>query len=357
MRSPIGEAIWILMTVLVFMTVGISQGQEIQEQSKGEVSPRTSAYDSLISPYEGHRQYEFTNDEDRQELTLQVTEAYFRAVLAEKLVGVAEESIRALEALRNQTTEFYKAGIVPKTDVLGTEGQLVTAEIERINAISDLERHRTTIRHLLGYPAEMPLRLVPDCKYRPNHLDIVTAYNIALTWHPDIRREKIALQETMIGAMDSGKTDSCQFLLNQQKGNLVKNEARPVCPKEVKALTLAEALTRKCDVRGDVYSSPHQLVRKVLHGVKIAYVEMKRWESQVAHNRKAVEFNRERFRINQERYKEQVATYIEVLDAQRQLSESQGRYYTSLIEYRINLARLEKAMGVIGSQKGIDVSP
>ena len=60
-----------------------------------------------------------------------------------------------------------------------------------------------------------------------------------------------------------------------------------------------------------------QLVEQVMEEVKLAYVDMRRSESDIGNNRKAVEFRRENFRINQERYKEQVATYIEVLDAQR----------------------------------------
>ncbi len=48
-----------------------------------------------------------------------------------------------------------------------------------------------------------------------------------------------------------------------------------------------------------------------------------------------------------ERYKEQVATYTEVLDAERQLALSLGDYYISLIQYRIARAVLERQMGII----------
>ena len=74
---------------------------------------------------------------------------------------------------------------------------------------------------------------------------------------------------------------------------------------------------------------------------------MKRSEADIQDNRKAVIFRRENFRINQERYKEQVATYTEVLDAQRELAQAQGDYFTSLIDYRLNIATLEREMGVL----------
>ena len=90
-----------------------------------------------------------------------------------------------------------------------------------------------------------------------------------------------------------------------------------------------------------------QLVEQVMEEVKLAYLDMKRSESDIENNRKAVEFRSENFRINQERYKEQVATYIEVLDAQRQLSLAEGDLITSLMGYRINQANLERRMGII----------
>ena len=89
------------------------------------------------------------------------------------------------------------------------------------------------------------------------------------------------------------------------------------------------------------------LVETIMNEVKQAYEDMKRSEKDIADNKAAVEFRSENFRINQERYKEQVATYVEVLDAQRQLSLSEGDYYISLMGYKINTAILQRKMGIL----------
>ena len=89
------------------------------------------------------------------------------------------------------------------------------------------------------------------------------------------------------------------------------------------------------------------LVETIMNEVKQAYEDMKRSESDIANNKAAVEFRTENFRIDQERYKEQVATYVEVLDAQRQLSLSEGDYYISLMGFKINRATLERKMGIL----------
>ena len=43
-----------------------------------------------------------------------------------------------------------------------------------------------------------------------------------------------------------------------------------------------------------------QLVEQVMEEVKLAYVDMRRSESDIANNKAAVEYRRENFRINQE---------------------------------------------------------
>ncbi|MEW6114187.1 MAG: TolC family protein, partial [Thermodesulfobacteriota bacterium] len=95
------------------------------------------------------------------------------------------------------------------------------------------------------------------------------------------------------------------------------------------------------------FVSRELLVEQIMQEVKQAFADMKRSESDIFNNKKAVEFRTESFRINRERYKEQVATYTEVLDAQRELALAQGDYYISLIQYRINKAILERRMGTL----------
>ena len=79
---------------------------------------------------------------DRQDLILDVTQAYYQLIQGEKLLEVAESSIRALEALRNQTVEFFKAGVVAKVDVLSTEGQLAQAPFRGLRPLRILNNPR-----------------------------------------------------------------------------------------------------------------------------------------------------------------------------------------------------------------------
>ncbi len=296
---------------------------------------------------------------DRQDLILDVTQAYYQLIQGEKLLDVAESAIHALEALRNQTVEFFKAGVVPKVDVLSTEGQLAQARIQRTQALADIEQSKATLSFLLRYPQETPIRIVQDFAYRPNPYRIPEIYATAAGNRLEIRQANISVDQAL-ALIKSAKADLLPQVSVQVQGTRVNDDWNPFDPEGVNDWQLQGMLTWAFDMfrtretvkerrasEARSFVAREQLVEQVMEEVKLAYVDMRRSESDIGNNRKAVEFRRENFRINQERYKEQVATYIEVLDAQRQLSLAEGDYYTSLVGYRINKAILERRMGIL----------
>jgi outer membrane protein len=296
---------------------------------------------------------------DRQDLIVDVYEAYYQLVQAEKLLEVAEESVRALQALRNQTVEFYKAGVVAKVDVLSTEGQLAQAYIQRTQARTDIDRYKATLNFLLRYPQETPIDVVQDLAYRPNDYQIPQIYSIAAANRLEIRQANISVAQAM-ALVKSVKADLLPSVTAQVQGTRLNDDWNPVDPEAVNDWKIQGLLTWTFDLfrrretvkekrasQARAFVSRELLVEQIMEEVKTAYLDMKRSESDIRDNRSAVTFRRENFRINQERYKEQVATYIEVLDAQRQLALAEGDYYISLIGYRINRALLERRLGIL----------
>jgi len=296
---------------------------------------------------------------DRQDLILDVYQAYYQMIQAQKLLEVAETSIRALQALKNQTTEFYKAGVVAKVDVLSTEGQLAQAMIQKTQAVTDREKSRATLNFLLRYPQETPTQIVEDIAYRPNPYRIPDIYSTAAANRLEIRQANISVDQAM-ALVKSSKADLLPSVAVQAMGARTNDDWNPFDPEAVNEWRVQGVLSWTFDIfrrretvkerrasQARTFVAREQLVEQIMEEVKNAYLDMKRSESDIQNNRAAVEFRRENFRINQERYKEQVATYIEVLDAQRQLSLAEGDYYISLVGYRINQAILERQMGTL----------
>ncbi|MGD9819295.1 MAG: TolC family protein, partial [Desulfomonilaceae bacterium] len=296
---------------------------------------------------------------NRQNLILDVNDAYYSLMLAMKLLQVANESVRALEALRNQTMEFYKAGVVPKVDVLSTEGQLAQARIQRTQALTDIQKQTAQLNYLLRNPQETPTKIVEDLSYQPSDYDIPAIYAIAAANRLEIRQANISVDQAL-ALIKVAKGDLLPNISAKATGTRLNDDWNTLDPEGTNSWQLQGVLTWTFDFfrkrmsvqerrvsEARSFVAREQLVEQIMNDVKQAYMDMKRSESDIFDNRKAVEFRRENFRINQERYKEQVATYVEVLDAQRQLSLSEGDYYTSLIGYKLNRATLERQMGIL----------
>ncbi len=296
---------------------------------------------------------------ERQDLTLDVYEAYYQLVQGEKLLEVAESSIRALEALRNQTMEFFKAGVVPKVDVLSTEGQLAQAKIQKTQSLNEIGKSKATLNLLLRYPQETPIDVIQDTAYRPNNYSVPSIYSLAAGNRLEIRQANISVEQAM-ALVNSAKSDLLPSVSVQGQASRLNDDWNAFDPEAVNTWQIQGILSWTFDMfrrretvqerrasQARTFVAREQLVEQVMQEVKTAYLDMRRSESDIENNRKAVEFRRENFRINQERYKEQVATYIEVLDAQRQLSSAEGDLIISLIGYKINQANLERRMGII----------
>jgi outer membrane protein TolC len=296
---------------------------------------------------------------DRQDLILDVNIAYYQLIQGQKLLDVAEASIRALQALVNQTTEFYKAGVVAKVDVLSTEGQLAQAYIQRTQARTEIQKAKTTLNYLLRYPQETPVNIVLDFAYQPNPYRIPEIYATAAANRLEIRQANISVEQAM-ALVNSSKADLIPSISVVGQGSRINDDWNVFDAEGVNDWKLQGILSWSFDIfrrretvkerrasQARAFVAREQLVEQVMQEVRQAYLDMKRSEEDIRNNKAAVEFRRENFRINQERYKEQVATYIEVLDAQRQLSLAEGDYYTSLVGYRINRATLERRMGTL----------
>jgi outer membrane protein TolC len=296
---------------------------------------------------------------EKQDLILEVYEQYYNLMQAQKLLEVANDSILALRSLRDQTLEFYKAGVVPKVDVLATEGQLATARIQRTQALTDFESAKAALNLLMRYPQETNIQIVHDYQYVPSAYRTPHIYKTAAANRLEITQANITVKQAM-ALWKSAQASLLPAVDLQVQGSRTNDDWNPVDPEGINSWSVQGVLTwtfdffrRRETVRerrashARAFVAREQLVEDILEEVKQAYILMKRSESDIENNRKAVEFRRENFRINKERYKEQVATYTEVLDAQRELSQAEGDYYTSLIQYRINLASLERRMGIL----------
>ena len=101
-----------------------------------------------------------TMDWARQQLMLQVVEAFYRALLHEQGLSVAEEGVKLADQQRGIAKTRFEAGSAARFDVLRAEVELANAKTTLIRAKSSLDiAYREALRSVLSLPPATPLAL------------------------------------------------------------------------------------------------------------------------------------------------------------------------------------------------------
>ncbi len=296
---------------------------------------------------------------DRQDLVLAVYQAYYSMMLAEKVLEVVKESISTLRKLKALNTKFLRAGIVTKTDVLSTEGQLAQALVDQRSAQTDIATNRVILNTLMSNAPETPLEILQNYKYRPNSYRIPAIYTTAVSNRDEIIQATISIREAE-EATKSAKAALLPTVSLEAAGGRRNDDWNVLDPEGTNTWTLAGVLSwsfdlfrsnstvkqRREGIREQVLAR-QKLVQDISEQVKTAYLQMKKSEGDIQDTRRAVASRSENFRLFQKRYQEADVSYTEVLIAQRDLVLGQAEYYRALIGYRINQAILERAMGIL----------
>lgn len=296
---------------------------------------------------------------DRQDLILEVYQAYYQMMLAKLLLEVNAESISTLEKLKSLNEKFLRAGTVTKTDVLSTEGQLYSAYVERRGFMRDMAAARAKLNNLLSNPPETPVEIERDYKQRSNPYRIPQIYNTAMTNRDEIVQANVLIREE-IEATKAANAALLPKVSLVGQGTRTNDDWNVLDPEGNNDWTLTGLLTwtfnifrnnstvkEKRDAVNELVLARQRLVQDISQNVKIAYLDMKTSEGNIDDYRRAVATRTENFRLFQMRYRQGDVSFTDVLIAERELVSGKANYYISSINYRINQAILERAMGIL----------
>ncbi len=296
-----------------------------------------------------------------QDLVLNVKEAYFGILKAEKLEKVAKQAVEQLEAHLRVAQAFYEEGIIAKNELLQTEVQMAQARQNLIKASNFAELAKSLFNKLLrrGLDAKVEIE------------DILDYQAIALTLEQCLERAELQRSEI--------KELSMNILYAEKGVELSKSSYYPTVAlaanyqRESDEALLGADTGEDADVwtltlkvewtfwewgkkKSDVSASRAAVARlkyllrdlkdSIQLQVKEAYLNLREAEKNIQVARTAVVQAEENFRMNEERYKQQVATSTDVLDAQTLLTQARSNFFNALSEHNIAWARLERAMGI-----------
>jgi len=294
------------------------------------------------------------------DLVLDVKEAYFGILKAEKLERVAVQAVEQLEAHLRVAQAFYDEGIIAKNELLQTEVLMAQARQDLIKARNFVELAKSIFNKLLRRGLDSKVEIEDILDYRAVALTLAQCLERAELQRTEIKELSLSIRYAEKGVKLSKSSyyptvalvgnysrESDEALLGSDPGEDADAWALMVTAEWTFwewGKTRHQVSASKAQVSKAKYLL-RELKDLIQLQVKEAYLNLREAEKNIQVARTAVIQAEENFRMNEERYKQQVATSTDVLDAQTLLTQARSNYFNALSEHNIAWARLERAMG------------
>ena len=304
---------------------------------------------------------EFAEKLTRQDVILDAKNAYFLILKAQKLMDVADETVKQIAAQKDVAENMYQVGMSPLNDLLQSQVQLANAKQALITAKNNLDLTKSQFNTLLRRQVNSPVSVVDILDFTPWEYDI--DYCLALAEELRLEIEvadleiKIAEKDYKLSQRDfypsvnlvgtwtkrgtdwdvdggEGIGDDSFWDIRATASWDFWQWGRTRFGVKEKLSRLSQAKLRK-----------EQVLDNIALEVKQAYLKVQESHKNITTIEKAIEQAKENLRITEERYKEQVSTTTDVLVAQTLLTETMTNYYNALYDFKIAKAILYRGLG------------
>lgn len=298
-------------------------------------------------------------------IALQVTEAYYGAALAAEMVKIAEASLQQAEAHLGHVQLQRRSGNAADLDVTRAEVErenLVPRAIEARNAVDLAE---ADLKRLLNLPAGADLTLTTSLQLPPGAAQTVMLPSLEEAAAELGQRAAVQAVQAQV-AIANGQVTIAQ---SQYKPTVSVNAnlSQQAFPGDVLPgrddwrsdvsvgfqvrVPLFDGFRRQ----GEVASARSQVEQAQLHlhqvqeGIRLEYDravrELDRAHAQIAARERTAQQAEEVHRLTALRFQQGLATQLEVNDARFQLQQARANGVQAHHDYRVALARAERALG------------
>lgn len=288
----------------------------------------------------------------KQEVFLQVVEAYYGIWEAKKILKSVEEEVLQMTEHLQAAKDFYEQGISTLNDLLQAEVKLAASKQQRLAAANSVENRWLLLNFLTNqtpdYRAELEEQAAANKTFTPGGLEkalknraevkamekIVEGSRLEVAesksgYAPEIfaraavdylQNDKVAEQSIMSAAIG--------LKMNLFDGGMTTARYSRAARRQLQNEETLRHLTEQIGLE----------YRTAVNDVRIAADRIRATE-------KAIEQGEENLRITRNRYQDLVGTATEVIDAQTLLTQVRTDNYRAVFDYQVAMARVNKALG------------
>jgi outer membrane protein TolC len=287
----------------------------------------------------------------RQLISLTVKEAYTNTLFSQRLIRVQEQAQERAELNLRSAKGFFEVGTRPKSDVARAEVDVANAKLDLIRAKNALRTAIVALNIAMAINVDTPTQIVDNLVYQPITLDRQALRSDSLRQRPEYRQAKLraaaaeaterqTFRNFFPDVSGTGTYGGTQTQLNEAwtlglslSWSLFDGGGRIARYQEAKAnLEGAKARVKSTEL-------------DIVQNVEQAEIAVEEAQERIQAAQTLVVSAQENFRLAQGRFDAGVGTILELTDAQLALTQAQNTESQALADYRIALARLDRAVG------------
>jgi outer membrane protein len=287
----------------------------------------------------------------RQLITQTVKESFININFARRLIRVQEQALERADLNLKSARGFFEVGTRPKSDVARAEVDVANARVDLIRARNAERLARVALNTAMGIAADTPTEVQDNLVYEGMAIDRGQLLSQALAQRPEYKQARLRVDEnearvrkafrdffpdiSATGTYGSTRTDfnEAWAIGLQMQWTIFDGGNRIARLREAKAnLDSAVATVKAAEL--DISSEVEQ-----------AQLNVSEAQERIGAAQTAVASAQENFRLAQGRFDAGVGTILELTDAQLFLTQAQNTEAQALADYRIAVARLERAIG------------
>jgi outer membrane protein TolC len=292
-------------------------------------------------------------------IVLAVKEQYFNLLFASRLVVVNAQAQERAELNLRSAKGFFEVGTRPKSDVTRAEVDVANARVDLIRAQNAVSLARIALNTAMGIAVNSPTRVKDILTYEKFPLDQNTLVSEALSRRPEYRAVKYQTDAAEANVKAAFRDFFPGFFGTTSVGGSTATTDRTA------TYTEAGDWVVGVEMRWAIFDGGNKIARwkeakasvdaakarirdtelTIWQEVEGAYVRLVEAEERIGAAQKAVESAQENFRLFQGRFDAGVGNIIELTDAQFALTQAQSTEAQALADFRIAIARLERATG------------
>lgn len=304
---------------------------------------------------------EFDNKNDKADLTLSITIAYWTLYQTLETQKYVDENVTRLQTNENDVRNLLKSGMATRNDLLKIQLQLNNAKLSQIDAANDIELAMMNLNNVLGIPLETRIELASQPRILGIHgINDENSLVNAVNTRPDLQamHARVEASKAGVSAAQGGwypqlfLTGGYTYARPNQRYQPTLDEFKGTWDVGVNlsfdvlnwGATSHQAEQAKAQLMQNELGY-EQMKENVSLDVKRQWLAMNRAREKAKVALFAIEQAEENQRTTNDKFKQGLATSTDLLDANVALLQARTNLSGSLVEYEITRARFNKAAG------------